>query len=175
MKTKFSIAYFIPVLFAFVLSACQPSVKQKNPAIERAENQLEDFRESLDEISEDDPQFGQKLKRELADFNETMDTLGHNLEMAGDTADAEVRNAITNIRQEAMELDQKLAMWESQAQSAVDSLRAEAATDSVDMVDSLGVEIKKDFRDLKTALREQIREEDDWNDDVGDEMNDDIE
>ncbi|MEL7587591.1 MAG: hypothetical protein AAGU19_12825 [Prolixibacteraceae bacterium] len=158
MKTKF-VAFGIPVLFAFVLSSCQPSVKQKNPVIERAENQLEDFRNSLDEISEDDPQFSQKLKHELAEFNETMDTLGQNLEMQGDTADSEIRNAITNIRQETMELDQKLAMWESQAQQAVDSLRSEAKKDSVDSLDSLGVEIRKDFRELKTALREQIRSE----------------
>ena len=135
MKTKLSIALIVTVLFG--LSACQPSAKKENPAIGRAETQLNDFRNSLDEISEDDPGFANKLRSELSDFNEVMDTLERNLGQKGDTAEFRIKNTISEIRQETAELNRKLGVWSGQAH---------------DSIDSLGTEIKVDFRELKTGL-----------------------
>ncbi len=140
MKTKLSMAIIVAVLS--FLSSCQPSAKKENPALQRAETELNDFRDRLDAISEDDPQFRAKLKQELGRFQQVMDTLANKLGQEGDTANLEIRNAITSIRRQSTELDQKLNTWTGQAH---------------DSIDSLGTEIKKDFRDLEQAVREQRR------------------
>lgn len=144
MKKRISTVFIISAFSMLLIGSCQSPAKKENPAIERAEQQLRDFRDRIDAIGEKDPQMKQKVKAELQQFRQIMDTLTGKLRQEGDTAHLEVQSKISEIKEESRELDQKLDTWTGQQQ---------------DSIDSLGVEIRKDFRDFKEALNEKIRDE----------------
>ena len=82
MNTLSKLKLSLLTLFAMatIVSCQQP---KHETAADRAEQQLERLENKLDSISEDDPQFGDNLNRELNDFENAIDKLAD--EMAEET------------------------------------------------------------------------------------------
>ncbi|MGD9556745.1 MAG: hypothetical protein AB7V25_06990 [Mangrovibacterium sp.] len=105
MKKRISTVFIISAFSMLLIGSCQSPAKKENPAIERAEQQLRDFRDRIDAIGEKDPQMKQKVKAELQQFRQIMDTLTGKLRQEGDTAHLEVQSKISEIKEESRKLD----------------------------------------------------------------------
>ncbi|GAB1403811.1 MAG: hypothetical protein PHX54_01535 [Lentimicrobiaceae bacterium] len=145
-KIKLTLSFFSLIAMAAFIS-CQQT--KHETAVDRADERLEAFQDKLDSISEDDPGFGDNLKRELKDFENSIDQLARDMENETDEAAAKSKAKIAEIKRETRELGDKLNQWSYNAS---------------DSIDSLGSEIKESFRELKRSLRRHTQDDDnDWN------------
>lgn len=147
MKTfgKFTLSLLTVFALATVIS-CQAPKHEK--AYERAEERLDALENKLDSISEDDAQFGDKLDRELADFENSIDQLKDEMAQETDEAALKSKAKIEEIKAEISAMRNRLNQWTYNAS---------------DTIDSIGSEIKDNFRELKRTLRRHS-EEDKWDD-----------
>lgn len=140
MKSKSRLFYALLVMvFAGAFIACQPQTK-KELAVERAEQRLEDLEDKLDSISDQDPEFVQKLDNELDEFERSLDNLSTEMENEKDEAGDNAKQAFIDLKAETRELRYKIAAW---------------GEDTGDSIDSLAGEIKESFRDLKRNIRDK--------------------
>jgi peptidoglycan hydrolase CwlO-like protein len=147
MKTLSKLSLTLLTLFAVIsLISCQQP--KHETAADRAEQRLETLQDKLDSISEDDPGFGDNLRRELNDFENSIDQLANKMAEETDEAAAKSKAKIAQIREETNALRDRLAQW---------------SYDANDSIDSLGSEIKESFRELKRSLRRHT-EDNKWDD-----------
>ena len=107
-------------------------------AVQKAEEELEELRNDLDKLDENDPDFATKLNRELDEFNEEMDELGDDLRRGGNNLSNETDQALQNARMKARQLGDKVDKW---------------ADKTGDNLEELGDDIKRNFRELKEDLK----------------------
>ncbi|MDY0344911.1 MAG: hypothetical protein RBR28_15170 [Lentimicrobium sp.] len=145
MNTLSKLKLSLLTLFAMatIVSCQQP---KHETAADRAEQQLERLENKLDSISEDDPQFGDNLNRELNDFENAIDKLADEMAEETDEASAKSKAKINEIKTETAALRDRLNQWTYNAS---------------DSIDSLGSEIKENFRELKRSLRRHT-EDNNW-------------
>ncbi|WP_157624521.1 hypothetical protein [Sunxiuqinia dokdonensis] len=105
----------------------------------RVEAELNQLEEKLSNLSEEDPDFEQKLEQALENFDETMEEIGNDLEEAGEEANDELLAKIDDIRGQSRSLHEKLQHWSDEAGD--------------EMADA-GDAIKDEFNDLKNSLKE---------------------
>jgi basic membrane lipoprotein Med (substrate-binding protein (PBP1-ABC) superfamily) len=105
----------------------------------RVEAELNQLEEKLSNLSEQDPDFQQKLEQELENFDEKMEEIGNDLEATGEEVNNELITKIEEIRGKSNSLHAKL-------QNQIDQAGNEMADASSD--------IKEEFNDLKRSLQE---------------------
>jgi hypothetical protein len=108
MKTKMSITFtIIGMVITGLFISCQ---NQGNRLEQRVENKVENFRDNLNDLAEDenDKDFPNKLKEELADFEESMNDLREDMNEEGDRVNMTMRQAVNDLQSEARALRMKL-------------------------------------------------------------------
>ncbi len=159
MKRKNIITGTIMVVFVLgLMVSCNKTARNNNPneerneiatdnsvnsedyqaAVEKAESELEDLRQALDKIDENDPDFAAKLDKELNEFNENMDEISKDLKEGSNNLGKETDEAVNNARMKARELENNLDKW---------------ADKTGDNLEQLGNDIKQNFRELKEDLK----------------------
>lgn len=142
---KFTLSLLTVFSLATVIS-CQAPKHEK--AYERAEKRLDALENKLDSISEDDAHFGDKLDRELADFENSIEQLGDEMALETDEAALKSKAKIEDIKIQTNAMRNRLNQWTYNAS---------------DTIDSIGSEIKENFRELKRTLRRHTQD-DKWDD-----------
>jgi hypothetical protein len=108
MKTKMSIPFTI---IAMVITGLFMSCQQQGNRIEqRVESEVEDFRDNLNDLAEkeNDDDFAEDLKEELADFEESMNDLREDMNEEGERVNMAMRQAVNDLQSEARALRMKL-------------------------------------------------------------------
>jgi hypothetical protein len=123
MKTKMSITFtIIGMVITGLFISCQ---NQGNRLEQRVENKVENFRDNLNDLAEDenDNDFPNKLKEELADFEESMNDLREDMNEEGDRVNMTMRQAVNDLQSEARALRMKLERQTADFQTRTDADR----------------------------------------------------
>ncbi len=107
MKTRknFKISFtIITFLIAGLFISCQRGERID----ERVQNEVEDLRDNLNDLSENDSDFSDKLHSELEDFEESMNDLKEDINESGEQVSMEIRQAINDLQAEARSLRMKV-------------------------------------------------------------------
>ena len=139
MKRRMTLGITIlTIITSSIFYSCQQKSKTEE-AIDKAEIEYEKFKEDIKNLSEDDPQFYDKLEKKLIEFDEEMEDLGDELEDSSEKAGEKFNESIKAIRAETKALGEKVSDF---TQNTSDDL------------ENLGDEIKADFNSLKQDLKD---------------------
>ncbi len=107
MKTrkKFSIAFTI---MTFMLAVLFVSCNQGEQFDERVQNEVEELRDDLNDLSQDNSDFADNLHSELQDFEESMNDIKEDMNESGEQISMEVRQAVNDLQAEARSLRMKI-------------------------------------------------------------------
>lgn len=115
------------------------AMQNNKDAADRVEVEFEKFKEDIEDLSEDDPQFVDKLEKKLVEFENNMEEIGEDIDASGDKAADEFNDKMRDIRQEARELKNKVSQWSDK---------------TGENMEELGDTIKEDFQNFKESLRD---------------------
>ncbi|MFW6371848.1 MAG: hypothetical protein ACOC10_11660 [Bacteroidota bacterium] len=107
MKTRkrFSISFTImTLLIAGLLVSCQ----QRENYDERVQEEVEDFREDLNDLDATNEDFADNLHSELQEFEESLNDIEEDMNEQGEQVSMEVRQAINDLQAEARSLRMKI-------------------------------------------------------------------
>ena len=139
MKTKFTLTVTILALIGTFLVSCQPNTKDKtDDRLEKAELEFEKFKEDIEDLSEDDPEFVDKLEKRLIEFEEKMENMQEDMDDKGDEAAKKFNDKMDEIRSEINELSDKISSW---------------TNETVENMEEKGEELKADFKDFMRKLK----------------------
>jgi len=140
MKTKFTLAITILALIGAFLVSCQPNTKDKttDDRLEKAELEFEKFKEDIEDLSEDDPEFVDKLEKRLIEFEEKMENMQEDMDDKSDEAAKKFNDKMDDIRRDINKLSDKISSW---------------TNETVENMEEKGEELKADFKDFKRKLK----------------------
>jgi DNA repair exonuclease SbcCD ATPase subunit len=107
MKTRknFKISFTIMILLiAGLFISCQ----QGERIDEKVQNQVEDLRDDLNDLSEDDSNFADNLHGELEEFEESMNDIKEEMNESDEQISMEIRQAVNDLQAESRSLRMKL-------------------------------------------------------------------
>jgi len=107
MKTRknFKISFTIlTLLIAGLFISCQ----QGERVDDKVRNEVENLRDNLNDLNEDDSNFADNLQSELEDFEESMNDLKEDVNESGEQINMEIRQAMNDLQAEARTLRMKV-------------------------------------------------------------------
>ncbi|MFA6770708.1 MAG: hypothetical protein WCR71_06000 [Bacteroidales bacterium] len=94
----------------------------------------------IDKLDENDPDFAQKLDKELEEFQANMDNLNNQLREDGYEFDKEVKKEYESWKESSKELKNKVTKWLDKAG---------------DNIDELGKDVKRNFKEFKESFKKE--------------------
>ena len=95
-------------IFTFLLAGLFVACQQGENINEKVRNEVEDLRDDLNDLDENDSNFADNLHSELEDFEESMNDLKEDMNESGQQISMEARQAINDLQAEARSLRMKL-------------------------------------------------------------------
>lgn len=108
-------------------------------AMDQAEIKFDKFKKDIEDLSEDDPKFVDKLQKKLVEFEDHMEDYSEDVSDKNDQAAEKFNNSMEDVREQAKELQDKISDWSDK---------------TGDNMEDLGDEIKNDFKEFKETLRD---------------------
>lgn len=180
MKTrkKFSISFTImTLLIAGLFVSCQ----QGENYDERVQNEVENFREDLNNLDPTDDNFADNLHSELQDFEESMNQIEEDMNEAGEQVSMQVRQAVNDLEAEARSLRMKIEartqvgedeglfgdMGDEDAVPGEGTAQAQRDTtidDTTQIGDELGEDINRIGEEIESEFQDFRQNVDQWAD-----------
>ncbi len=180
MKTrkKFSISFTIlTLLIAGLLVSCQ----QRENFDERVQNEVEQFREDLNNLDESNDDFADNLHSELQEFEESLSNIEEDMNEAGEQVSMEVRQAINDLQAEARALRMRIEtrtqvdedeglfgdMGDEDAVSGEGTAQAQRDTtidDTTRVGEELGEDINRIGQEIESEFQDFRQNVDQWAD-----------
>jgi hypothetical protein len=140
MKTRknFKISFTImTLLIAGLFISCQ----QGERIDEKVQNQVEDLRDDLNDLSEDDSNFADNLHGELEEFEESMNDIKEEMNESDEQISMEIRQAVNDLQAESRSLRMKL------------ETRTQAGDDDSGLMGDMGDNDDRDYDDAVSGDR----------------------
>jgi len=107
MKTRKNFKISLTI-FTFLLAGLFVACQQGDNINEKVRSEVEELRDDLNELDENDSNFADKLRSELEDFEESMNDLNEDMNESGQQISMDARQAMNDLQAEARSLRMKL-------------------------------------------------------------------
>lgn len=118
----------IALMFGGVFISCQEESKTEE-AMDKAKLEMRKFAERIEDLTEDDPEYIDKLEMRIIEFDAAMNELGEDLEYTGDKAEKLFYQKVDKVRNDVNGLKTKLGNWKSKKSDDIEGFRNEIKND----------------------------------------------